>query len=61
MDLKTLSVTELKALAYDCLATMENIQKNLSAINQEIAKKMSEPKVSSTTMPFFKVEEKAND
>lgn len=41
MDLTKMSVQELKALAYDQLAAMENIQKNLGAINQEIVKKIS--------------------
>lgn len=36
-----MSVTELKSLAYDQLVMIENIQKNLVAINQEIARKTS--------------------
>lgn len=37
-----MTVTELKAMAYDQLAVMENCQKNIVAINQEIAKKEKE-------------------
>ena len=38
MDITTLSQTELKALAYDQLATIETAQKNLQAINQQLQK-----------------------
>lgn len=38
-NLSTMSVTELKALAYDQLAQSEAIQRNLQVINQEIVKK----------------------
>jgi len=37
MDLSTRSIVELKAMGYDQLAIMENAQKNLGAINQELA------------------------
>lgn len=36
MDLKTLSVTELKALAYDQLALLEVTQQNIQLINKEL-------------------------
>ena len=38
MDITALSQTELKALAYDQLATIETAQKNLQAINQQLQK-----------------------
>ena len=38
MDITALSQTELKALAYDQLATIEAAQKNLQAINQQLQK-----------------------
>lgn len=40
MDITKMTVTELKALAYDTFAQIEQAQKNLQAINQEIAKKL---------------------
>jgi hypothetical protein len=36
MDLKTLSVEQLKALAYDQIALLEQTQKNLQVLNNEI-------------------------
>ena len=39
MDIKTLSVTELKALAFDTLVIIERNQNNLKIINQEIEKR----------------------
>ena len=36
INLKDLSLTDLKALAYDQLANLENAQINLKAINEEI-------------------------
>ncbi len=44
MDITNLSVVELKALAFDTLVVIENSQKNLQLINQEINKKINEPK-----------------
>jgi len=38
-DITKMSITDLKALAYDQLAMIENCQKNLVALNQEIAKR----------------------
>lgn len=37
MDLTAMSITELKALAYDLLAQGQQIQNNLNTVNQEIA------------------------
>jgi len=34
----------LKAQAYDCLASIEHLQKQLQEINQKIAQKMQEEK-----------------
>lgn len=39
MDITTLSITELKALAYDQFVLIEQTQKNIAAINAEIAKR----------------------
>ena len=39
VDLKTMSITDLKALAYDCLATLQKIQGDLNLVNQEITTK----------------------
>lgn len=41
MNLKEMDVKDLKALAYDQLATMEACQNNLKLINAEIALKTS--------------------
>ena len=38
-----MSIVELKALAYDNLAQIENFQKNLGAINQEISRRINAP------------------
>ena len=39
MDLTKMSVTELKALAFDQIKLSEQTQANIRAINQEIIKK----------------------
>lgn len=44
MNIDTMTITELKALAYDLLASIEASQRNLQVVNQEIAKK-SQPAV----------------
>lgn len=36
IDLKELSIIELKALAYDCIAEREQAERNLTAVNKEI-------------------------
>lgn len=38
-DIKKFSLTELKAMAYDQMAQGEQIQRNIQAINAEIAEK----------------------
>ena len=43
MDLKSKSLIELKAMAYDELANQEYAQKNLQIINQEISRRLSFP------------------
>ncbi len=43
MDISKLSVTELKAAAYDLLATLEQAQKNLKVVNQAIVEKSNTP------------------
>jgi len=42
-NIKDLSVTELKAVAYDNLLNIENSQRTLQAINQEIASRSTVP------------------
>jgi len=37
MNIKQLSVQELKALAYDNIAMMEQCQKNIKKINEELS------------------------
>lgn len=39
---KVLSITELKARAYDLLANLEYLQKELAQVNQQIAEKMKD-------------------
>lgn len=44
MNIKTMNVQELKALAYDFLAQKEQAEANLRTVNQEIALKIKEQK-----------------
>ncbi len=44
MDITKMTVVELKAVAYDLFVQLEITQKNLQAVNQEIAKKSKEAK-----------------
>lgn len=37
MDITKLSITELKALAYDQLAELERVQANINALNTQIS------------------------
>jgi hypothetical protein len=37
IDIRTLSVTELKALAYDLIAQRDSFQNNLNTVNTEIS------------------------
>lgn len=43
IDLTKMSLEQLKAFAYDQLAVIENAQRNLQTINQEIAKRPPMP------------------
>ncbi len=43
LDITQMTVEQLKALAYDQLATIENAQNNLKVVNEEIVKKQSQP------------------
>lgn len=42
MNLETKSIEELKVIAYDLLASQEQTNRNLQAVNQMIAKKYEE-------------------
>ena len=44
MDITKLNLTELKSLAYDQMATIEQSQNNLKAINEQIAKRIEDEK-----------------
>ncbi len=44
MDITKMTVIELKALVYDFIVNVENAQKNIKAINQEIEKRNQEVK-----------------
>jgi hypothetical protein len=39
-ELKALSITEVKAMAYDCLVRLENEKNSLNILNQVIAEKV---------------------
>ena len=43
MDLSTLTLEQLKALAYDLIMQGQQLQNNLNAVNQAIAVKLSAP------------------
>ena len=45
MDITKLSVVELKAIAFDLLVQLENVQNNLKVVNAEIAKRVESEKV----------------
>jgi len=42
MDISQKTIIELKALAYDMLAQLEALQKNLNVVNQQISAKVQE-------------------
>ena len=42
LNIKDMSVEQLKSMAYDTLAIIEQNQRNLQLLNQEIAKKSAE-------------------
>ena len=43
--IKDFTVVELKSMAYDALATIEQAQANIKAINQELAERAKETPV----------------
>lgn len=43
-ELKDFTDIELKSIAYDCLATIQNNQNTLNAINEELARRAQQPK-----------------
>ena len=45
MDLNTMSVTELKALAYDLIASAEELQNQLNKVNEVIRRKQAPSEV----------------
>jgi hypothetical protein len=45
MDITTLSAVELKAIAYDEMVRLQLAQQNITAINQELAKREKEMSV----------------
>jgi hypothetical protein len=44
MDITTKTIDELKVIAYDLLVSLEQTQANLKIVNEQIQKKMNEPK-----------------
>lgn len=42
MDISTKTIMELKAIAYDLIGSIENLQKNLAIVNQAIEQKSKE-------------------
>lgn len=44
MNLEEKSIQELKSIAYDLIAAKEQTERNLSLVNQVIAKKLEEEK-----------------
>lgn len=45
--MENLSITDLKAKAYDLLANMEYLQKQLAEVNQQIAEKIKNEEAAS--------------
>jgi len=45
MDIKAMTVEQLKAVAYDEMAHLQRVQQNLQALSQAIEKKEQEAKV----------------
>lgn len=56
MDITTLSIVELKALAYDMFAQVQFIQSQLATLNAEIEKKSKEVKEVTPEVPAAVVE-----
>lgn len=51
MDTTKMTVVELKALAYDILVQMQNLQAQSQSVNQLIAKKVKEELEEKTKIP----------
>lgn len=47
-DLRTMTLDELKAFAYDCIAALEKVQANLKATNDEIHSREAAPTTTKT-------------
>ena len=47
---KVLSITELKAKAYDLLANLEYLQKQLAEVNQQIGEQMKNEEVTDSSV-----------
>ena len=66
MDISKLTIEQLKSLAYDTMVEAERAQKNLSVINNEIAKKTeiergaTQPKESLTPEEIAENQKKLN-
>ncbi len=61
MDIKGLSIEALKAAAYDEINKLEMVQRNLRAINQEIANRQAGVVKESEDKPKAIVEAKSED
>jgi hypothetical protein len=51
VDITKMSVIELKALVFDLLVKLENVQNNLNVVNAEIAKRVESEKVEQQASP----------
>ena len=51
-NISQLDITQLKALAYDCLSNIELNQNNLRIINQELARKQQHPPMENQIEPL---------
>lgn len=57
MDINQMTLTELKALAYDVSLTLQTAQNNLKVINQQIANKLKETTMDEETVVTEEVTE----
>ncbi len=57
MDINQMTLTELKALAYDVSLTLQTAQNNLTVINQQIANKLKETTMDEETVVTEEVTE----
>lgn len=55
MDLTKMNMVELKALAYDIIASIEQGQNHLKEVNKELAKRMSDGKPHADQKPRMEV------